>query len=554
MLAGGQALARRFGTDQIHFGIVEEGVEHADGIGAAADAGDHCIRKAPVLCQHLGPRFGADHRVEIAHHARIRTRTGGSTDDVEGVLDVGHPITHGFVQGVFQGFRTRGDRHHLGAQQFHAEHVDGLALDIDRTHVNHAFQAQTRGHGGRGHAVLSGTGFGDNPGLAHALGQHGLTDGVVDLVRAGMVQVLALEQDARAADMLAQAFGLVNRARTTHVMGIIEGQLGLEGRISLGRIIGLFQLSQRRHQGFGHKSAAVNAEVAVSIGVLGIIEGSVGLGIHRLLLSFIRMCSADEIPHFHGIFDARRRFNPARHIHRIRLHGGNGFSHIFRCKAAGQVNRFIQFRQIGPGEAFALPTHLARRVAIEHERLRARVIFLAQADITSPFTHRHCLDERHSELRTERIGFIAMELQQTRLQRLDDHSHGVGIRVHEQGDQIDMRRHRSANRRHRFQRHMTLAARHMHHADGIYTEGCRQRGIFSTGKAAEFDAHAHFSVTVSGRPHSGGYRAPRNIRPSAGAVGPATVRSRPSSRVFIQSTGCSPLPINNRLPTRLRTM
>ena len=157
-----------------------------------------------------------------------------------------------------------------------------------------------------------------------------------------MLEARANHLSARAADMLAQAFGLVNRARTTHVMGIIEGQLGLEGRISLGRLIGLFQRGQRRHQGFGHKSAAVNAEVAVSIGVLGIIEGSVGLGIHMLLLSFIRMCSADEIPHFHGIFDTRHRFNPARHIHRIRLHGGNGFGHIFRRKAAGQVNRLIQ--------------------------------------------------------------------------------------------------------------------------------------------------------------------------------------------------------------------
>jgi hypothetical protein len=49
--------------------------------------------------------------------------------------------------------------------------------------------------------VLAGTGLGDDAGLAHALGQHGLADGVVDLVRAGVVQVFALEQDLRAADL-----------------------------------------------------------------------------------------------------------------------------------------------------------------------------------------------------------------------------------------------------------------------------------------------------------------------------------------------------------------
>jgi hypothetical protein len=47
--------------------------------------------------------------------------------------------------------------------------------------------------------MLAGTGFRDDAGLAHAPRQQRLADGVVDLVRAGVVQVLALEQDLRAA-------------------------------------------------------------------------------------------------------------------------------------------------------------------------------------------------------------------------------------------------------------------------------------------------------------------------------------------------------------------
>jgi hypothetical protein len=88
----------------------------------------------------------------------------------------------------------------VGAEQLHAEHVDRLALDVDRAHVDHAFQAQARGHGGDCDAVLARAGLGDDPRLAHAPREHRLADGVVDLVRAGVVQVLALEQDARAAD------------------------------------------------------------------------------------------------------------------------------------------------------------------------------------------------------------------------------------------------------------------------------------------------------------------------------------------------------------------
>jgi hypothetical protein len=47
--------------------------------------------------------------------------------------------------------------------------------------------------------VLAGAGLGDDAGLAEAPRQQDLADAVVDLVRAGVVQVLALEEDAAAA-------------------------------------------------------------------------------------------------------------------------------------------------------------------------------------------------------------------------------------------------------------------------------------------------------------------------------------------------------------------
>jgi hypothetical protein len=46
--------------------------------------------------------------------------------------------------------------------------------------------------------VLAGAGLGDHALLAESLRQQRLTDDVVDLVRAGVVEVLALEEDARA--------------------------------------------------------------------------------------------------------------------------------------------------------------------------------------------------------------------------------------------------------------------------------------------------------------------------------------------------------------------
>ena len=60
---------------------------------------------------------------------------------------------------------------HLGAEQLHPEDVEGLAVDVDLTHVHHALHAEQRGDGGGGHAVLPGPGLGDEARLAHATGE-----------------------------------------------------------------------------------------------------------------------------------------------------------------------------------------------------------------------------------------------------------------------------------------------------------------------------------------------------------------------------------------------
>src|SRR3546814_14211861 len=71
----------------------------------------------------------------------------------------------------------------------------------------------------------------DDPGLAHAAGKQRLADGVVDLVRAGVVQVLALEKDARAADVFRQPRSLVDRAGPADVVRqVLDERLRSEER------------------------------------------------------------------------------------------------------------------------------------------------------------------------------------------------------------------------------------------------------------------------------------------------------------------------------------
>ena len=126
-------------------------------------------------------------------------------------VHVGHPVAHGFADGVLERAAAVGDADHFRAQQAHAEDVEALAAHVLFAHVDDAFEAEQRAHGRRGDAVLSRAGFGDDALLAHAPGEQRLPQAVVDLVRAGVQQVFALEINLRAAQRFAQALREVQR-------------------------------------------------------------------------------------------------------------------------------------------------------------------------------------------------------------------------------------------------------------------------------------------------------------------------------------------------------
>ena len=81
----------------------------------------------------------------------------------------------------------RDELNHTGAQEFHAEDIGRLALDVGLAHIDDARQVEQRADRGGGDAVLAGAGLGDDPGLAHASGQQDLAHAIVDLVGAGVV-------------------------------------------------------------------------------------------------------------------------------------------------------------------------------------------------------------------------------------------------------------------------------------------------------------------------------------------------------------------------------
>jgi hypothetical protein len=260
--------------------VIDEGVERADRVGAATHARRDRVRQRAGELEDLRAGLDADDAGEVADHRGERVRTRGGAEQVVGVLDIGDPVADRLVDGVLEGARAGGDRDDLGAEHAHPGHVQRLPLGVLLTHVDHAFEVEQGGGGGRGDAVLAGPGFGDDPVLAHPLGQQCLPEHIVDLVRAGVVEVLALEQDARPG-VLGQPLGLGQQRGPVGVGAQPVGELGVELRVVLGLLVGLGELGEGGHQRLGHEAAAQIAVVPGGIGLergMGVRRGEKGVG------------------------------------------------------------------------------------------------------------------------------------------------------------------------------------------------------------------------------------------------------------------------------------
>ncbi|KAG7150984.1 hypothetical protein HYQ46_000023 [Verticillium longisporum] len=91
------------------------------------------------------------------------------------------PGTKSLVDGVAERAAAGLDGNNLGAEELHAEHVEGLAAHVLGAHVDGALHAELGADSRRRDTVLAGACFGDNLGLSEALRQQELTQRIVDL-------------------------------------------------------------------------------------------------------------------------------------------------------------------------------------------------------------------------------------------------------------------------------------------------------------------------------------------------------------------------------------
>ena len=154
-------------------------------------------------------------------------RADHGADAVVRRIDAGDPVAQRLVDRVLERRAPGLDGHDLGAEELHPEHVEGLALDVDRAHEDLALEAEQRGCRRGGDPVLSGARLGDHALLAHPPRQKRLAEHVVDLVRARVREVLAFEQHPHS-EAIRQPAAFGDGRRPARVVGEQIGELGSE--------------------------------------------------------------------------------------------------------------------------------------------------------------------------------------------------------------------------------------------------------------------------------------------------------------------------------------
>ena len=215
-------------AEKLDRGVWNEGCEHPDGIATSANARDDCIRELSRLLQHLFPALSPNDRLEISHDGGERVGTDGAPDNVVRRAHVGDPVAQRLVHRVLQGAAPGLNATDFSAQNAHPEDVQLLPLHVHLTHVNDTGHAEESARRRCRDAMLPGPSLRNDPCLAQLLCEQSLSQSVVDLVRTGVGEILALEPDAGAAAVLGEPLRVVERSRTTDVVAAERLELGLE--------------------------------------------------------------------------------------------------------------------------------------------------------------------------------------------------------------------------------------------------------------------------------------------------------------------------------------
>ena len=294
-------------------------------------------------------------------------RPDRGAEQVVRAVRIGHPVAQRLVDRRAQRLVAARDRHDLGAEQLHAPDVRRLALHVDRAHVDDAGHAEPRAGRGRSDAVLARAGLRDDALRAEPLGEQRLADRVVDLVRARVREILALQPDlgAPAARQLARQR---ERRRASDPGAQLALELGAKAGSAQVGAHALLEPVERRHQRLGHVAPAERAEAAALVGKRAAqrlrraaprgrssgprLSSSILLGNQGLLR---RAGRPDEFTDPRRVLDAAAALDARADVHAERADRAHRLADVGRVESAGQhqLARSRDTRRCSPVGALA---------------------------------------------------------------------------------------------------------------------------------------------------------------------------------------------------------
>ena len=187
-------------------------------------------------------------------------------------------------------------------------------------------------------------GLGHQSGLAHALREERLAEDVVDLVRAGVVQVFALEQQAQA-ELLGQAVAFGERRRPAGVVAQQAVELGAELGVAPRRAERALQLAARGDERLGHEPSTEPAEAAFGGGLPHDGRGQYSSSCQSngrsssspLVAARGRgLGVAHEVAHLARVLATGAVLDAGRHVDAPRLHAFDRLGHVLGRQPSGQ--------------------------------------------------------------------------------------------------------------------------------------------------------------------------------------------------------------------------
>src|SRR6266403_3191220 len=165
-----------FNADHFYIGIAQKSVEKPNGVRAATNTREQMRWQTLFRGENLFAGLAANDGLKITHHSGIRMRAEHGPEQIMRGAHIGDPVSHGFVDGVFQSAAAGINGDDLRAEQTHPCDIERLPRHVFRAHVDDAFEPEMRSDSGGSHAMLASAGFRDDARLADLQREQSLPD------------------------------------------------------------------------------------------------------------------------------------------------------------------------------------------------------------------------------------------------------------------------------------------------------------------------------------------------------------------------------------------